>query len=56
MQQWYSNKGMVFSVVCPVAVAMQQHCKHISAAKNPDTTIEDLFSVGMCQDVITGTF
>jgi hypothetical protein len=55
MQQWFSNRGMVFSMVCVMAVAMQQHSKHI-AATNPDTTIEELFSVGLCQDVITGTF
>jgi hypothetical protein len=41
-QQWYSNRGMVFSVVCAMAIAMQRHGKHISAAMNLDTTTEEL--------------
>jgi hypothetical protein len=32
----------VFSVICAMAVAMQQRGKHISVATNPDTTIEEL--------------
>jgi hypothetical protein len=41
-QEWYGNRGTLFSVVCPGAVATQQRGKHISAATNPDTVIEEL--------------
>jgi alkylhydroperoxidase/carboxymuconolactone decarboxylase family protein YurZ len=34
---------VVFSVVCAMAVATQQHIKHTSAATNPDVTMEELF-------------
>jgi hypothetical protein len=42
-QQWYSNRITVLSVVRVAAVATRRHGKHISAAKNPDTTIEELY-------------
>jgi hypothetical protein len=41
-QQRYSNRGTVFSVVCVVVVAMQRLGSHISAATDPDKTIEEL--------------
>jgi hypothetical protein len=33
---------VVFSVVCAVAVAMQQHSNHVSAATNQDATMAEL--------------
>jgi hypothetical protein len=36
MQQWYSNRGTMFSVVRAEAVAMQRRGIHDSAATNPD--------------------
>jgi hypothetical protein len=51
-QQWYSNRGTVFSVVRATAIAMQRRGKHISAAMNPHTTMEELcFLRGPCRDV-----
>jgi hypothetical protein len=53
MQQWYSNRGTAFSVIRAAAVAMQRRDIHISAAANPDITIEGLcFLCGQCRDVI----
>jgi hypothetical protein len=57
MQQWYSNRGTVFSVVRAATVATQRCAKHISAATNSTTTIEELcFLCGPCRNVITGRF
>jgi hypothetical protein len=41
-QQWYNNRGMVFSMVCAMAIVAQRCGKHISAATNPGTTIKEL--------------
>jgi hypothetical protein len=53
MQQWYSNRGTVFSMVRAAVVAKQRSGKHISGATNRDTTTEELrFVVGPCRDVL----
>jgi hypothetical protein len=56
MQQWYSNRGPVFSVVCSAVVAKQRRGKHISGATNPDTIEEVCFLCRPCRDVTTGRF
>jgi hypothetical protein len=44
----------MFSVVRAAAVTTQRYGKHLSAATNPDTTIEELcFIRGPCRDVIS---
>jgi hypothetical protein len=54
MQQWYSKRGMVFSVVRPVTVATQRRGKHISAATKPDTKTEEVrFLRGPCRGIIS---
>jgi hypothetical protein len=56
MQQWYSKRGTVLSMVHVGVIVMQRRDKHISVATKPDTKIEDLcFLRGPCRGVISGT-
>jgi hypothetical protein len=50
-QQQYSNRAMVFSVVCAAAVAMQRRGTRTSAATNPDT-IEELCFYVVCAEML----
>jgi hypothetical protein len=55
MQQWYSNRRMVFSVIGTVVIAMQWHGKHLCGIESGHNNRKAVFSVGLCQGVLGET-